>query len=67
MRMPDSWYNPPEPAECCPDWGSHEWLREDDPNHDSDACIAEQAEADAERRADEDREWAKISRDEDRY
>jgi hypothetical protein len=53
----DRWYEPPEPVLCC-------HLAEDDPEHDTQACLAEQAEADAERRAERtreermEREWA---------
>lgn len=41
----DSWYQPKDPVECCAEW-------EDDPGHDSEECLAEQAEAAAEARAD---------------
>jgi hypothetical protein len=42
----DRYYDPPEPPEpCC-------FLGEDDPDHDIQACLAEQAEAAAEDRAD---------------
>ncbi len=47
---PQSWYEPPEPPEPCCAEG------EDDHEHDSVACMAEQAEAAAEARA-ADREW----------
>lgn len=45
FRMPDSWYDPPEPRICCEKW-------EDDEDHDNEACWAEQAEAAAEARAE---------------
>jgi hypothetical protein len=45
----DSWYQPPEPIICC-------HLAEDDPEHDSEACMAEQAEYAAEVRADRERD-----------
>ncbi len=41
----DRWYDPPEPRLCCA-------LAEDEPSHDTEACLAEQAEAAAERAAD---------------
>jgi hypothetical protein len=51
---PPNWYEPPEPVICC-------HLAEDDPDHDTQACLDEQAEADAERRAeaqrDRERDW----------
>ena len=50
---PASWYEPPEPVLCCA-------LAEDEPDHDTDACMADQAEAAAEARAErqrEDRMW----------
>ncbi len=47
---PQSWYEPPEPPEPCCAEG------EDEPEHDTVACMAEQAEAAAEARA-ADREW----------
>ena len=46
---PDSWYDPPEPKLCCA-------LAEDDPDHDVEACLAESAEADAERRWEQARD-----------
>jgi len=49
---PASWYDPPEPpGPCCA-------LGEDDPDHDVQACLAEQAEAAAEDRADRMRDEA---------
>ncbi len=50
---PDSYYDPPEPRECCA-------LAEDDPDHDREACWQEQAEAAAEAKADrirDERGW----------
>lgn len=42
----DRYYDPPDPPEpCCA-------LGEDDPDHDSQACMAEQAEAAAEAKAE---------------
>lgn len=40
---------PPEPVVCCR-------LAEDDPDHDTQACLAEQEEAAAEKRAEQIRE-----------
>lgn len=48
-RFGPAYRDPPEPVICCA-------LCEDDPEHDSEACLAESAEADAERRAEEARE-----------
>lgn len=45
----DRWYDPPEPVICC-------HLAEDDEGHDSEACMADQAEAAAEARAERQRE-----------
>lgn len=48
----DRYYDPPEPPPpCCSDG-------EDDPDHDVQACLSEQAEADGERRAERMREDA---------
>ena len=46
-----SWYEPPEPVLCCA-------LAEDEPlnTHDTDACMADQAEAAAEAHAERERE-----------
>lgn len=46
---PDHWYDQPEPQICCS-------LAEDNPDHDVQACLAEQAENEAERRAEIERE-----------
>ncbi len=46
----DRWYEQPEPVICCA-------LAEDDPDHDSEACLAESAEAAAEARAERQREY----------
>ncbi len=46
----DSYYDPPEPPlPCCE-------LGDDDPDHDQQACMADQAEDAAETRADRQRE-----------
>ncbi len=47
---PDNWYDPPEPKPCCS-------LAEDDPDHDSEQCLADSAEAHAEAEADYRREY----------
>ena len=52
----DHWYEPPEPVICC-------GLCEEDPDHDSEACLAESAEAAAEEKAERAREDAVLSRD----
>lgn len=48
-----SWYEPPEPRICCDQY--------EEPDHDNDQCWADQAEAAAERRAEElrdrERDW----------
>jgi len=49
MGPSDRWYEPPEPVICCS-------LAEDEDDHDVEACLADQAEEAAERRA-EAREW----------
>lgn len=47
---PQSYYDPPEPPDpCCSEY-------EDDPDHDFEACMADQAEDAAERRAERQRE-----------
>lgn len=45
----DRWYEPPEPVICCA-------LAEDEDGHDPEACMADQAEAAAEARAERARE-----------
>ena len=55
---PDSWYEPPEPVICCSEC-------EDDPDHDVEACLADQAEEAAERRAEAQREREMESRYDD--
>ncbi len=45
----DRYYDPPDPVICCS-------LCEDDPDHDPEACLAEQAEAAAEAKAERQRE-----------
>ena len=45
FNPPASWYEPPEPVICCS-------LAEDDPDHDVQACMDEQAESAAEAKAD---------------
>lgn len=45
----DRWYEPPEPKICCS-------LAEDDEDHDIEQCLADQAEAAAEARAERQRE-----------
>lgn len=52
----DRWYEPPEPIICCREG-------EDDPDHDPEACLADQAEAAAEERAERAREDAMFDRD----
>lgn len=47
----DRWYQPPDPVICCSEC-------EDDPDHDVEACLADQAEAAAEARADRERDDA---------
>jgi hypothetical protein len=54
---PQSWYDPPEPVICCNDC-------EDDPAHDRETCLADQAEAAAEARAERTREDEMFARDE---
>lgn len=50
MMFPPSWYHgPPDPVICCSEC-------EDDPDHDVEACLADQAEAAAEARAERQRE-----------
>lgn len=49
--LSDRWYEPPEPVICCA-------LAEDEEGHDSEACLADQAEAAAEARAERQREDA---------
>jgi hypothetical protein len=52
--MPDSYWDPPEPPEPCCAAG------EDDEDHDVEQCLADQAEAAAEAKAErqrEDRMW----------
>ncbi len=50
LDPPQSYYDPPEPPEpCCA-------LAEDDPEHDTVACMADQAEVAAEALI-ADREW----------
>jgi hypothetical protein len=44
ISPPQSWYEPPEPRQCCALY--------EEADHDNDACHAEQAEAAAERAAD---------------
>jgi hypothetical protein len=51
----DRWYEPPEPVICCA-------LAEDDPDHDSEQCRADSAEAAAEERAERQREEMMESR-----
>ncbi len=48
---PNSWYEPPEPVICCE-------LAEDDPEHDSEQCMSDQAEDAAEAKAERMREDA---------
>ena len=50
FRMPDSWYDPPEPPGPCCSEG------EDDDDHDVEACLSDQAEAAAEAKAERRRE-----------
>jgi hypothetical protein len=50
---PASWYEPPEPVICCA-------LAEDEEGHDSEACMAESAEAAAEAKAERQREEAML-------
>ena len=45
----DRWYDPPDPVICCP-------LAEDEPGHDVQECLAGQADADAERRWEQQRD-----------
>jgi hypothetical protein len=46
----DRYYDPPDPPEPCCREG------EDDPDHDQEACLADQAEAAAEAKAERQRE-----------
>lgn len=56
MTSPSAaWYEPPEPVICCA-------VAEDDPEHDREACLADQAESAAEARAERLRDDAKLFR-----